>query len=253
MSILFTEVRDALLDFTYRGIDISTTSQRWMGLASSYDELSGGGYARVRVDGLLTEPTKGQTTNASRILFPVPTGDWAIDSNAVTHVLLCEQEAEGNVLAAMPLAASLTIRAGDTVDITAGKFLGSVSKNLTVDWQNLLVNFLFRGIKATTTHERWLALFRESGEVAGPGYARVRIDDKLSMPVNGKINNSMVIAFPKAAGDWTGEGPITHLMICESATAGRLVCSVPLEYAVTMSADDTFRFEAGQLTLALDE
>ena len=257
MSILFDEVESALMDFVYRGIAVSTTAERYAGLVAGDDEITGPGYVRVRVDELMGAPASGETSNSGQIVWPVPTGDWTT-TEPVTHVLLCEALLDGNALATLPLSAAKTIRAGDTVDIAPGQLRGSVGSNLVPAWRDKVADIVFRGVVTTETQQRWLGLMLSSGnEVSGGAYVRVRIDDKLSLPVDEgqglRVTNSAVIAYPQATAAWTATEPVVSAMIFDAATGSGQICGVPFDDEIRVDAGDTFRFEPGNLVLGMRE
>lgn len=85
-------------------------------------EVSGGAYARQRVDDDLSAASGGASDNDSEIAFPQATGDWG----TVTHVALVDHldnttwGTDVNVLMWSALDASKAVDNGDTFKIAAG-------------------------------------------------------------------------------------------------------------------------------------
>lgn len=71
---------DDVLDFLVRA------SPRWLALysdAGAVTELSGDGYARVSLVGVMLAPSGASITNGSDITFPEATAPWTIGSVAI--------------------------------------------------------------------------------------------------------------------------------------------------------------------------
>jgi hypothetical protein len=99
---------DATLDFLLR------TSPRWLALysdAGAGTELSGDGYARVSLVGVLLAPSGGSITSGVDVTFPEATATWTIGSVAVV-------DSTGAVVYVEDVSASCA--AGQRVRFSAG-------------------------------------------------------------------------------------------------------------------------------------
>jgi len=113
------------------------------------------------------------------------------------------------------------------------------------------------GVAAYTAPTPYVALFTadpgESGdttnEVSGGGYARVDASSAFGSAASGSSSNSSDIAFAQATADW---GTVTHVAIMDAATGGNMLYYGALSASKTVAANDTFKFEAGELKLNED-
>lgn len=85
-------------------------------------------------------------------------------------------------------------------------------------------------------------------EVTGGSYARVTVSTSggFNAPSGGAVTNAADITFPTATAGW---GTVTHVAIWASAN---LLYHGPLAASKVVASGDTFRFPAGQLSVALD-
>jgi len=87
-------------------------------------------------------------------------------------------------------------------------------------------------------------------EPAGNGYARVQTSPSdWSLAGSGQLDNTTVIAFDAATGDW---GTITHFALFDAASAGNMLAYGALTQAKSIASGDTARFTAGELNISLD-
>jgi hypothetical protein len=84
--------------------------------ASTPTEVSGNGYARVRIDTLMNSASSGSITNGSNITFPAANGG---DHGTVVAIAIFDASSSGNMLAYGTLSASKNIQDGDQLQIAA--------------------------------------------------------------------------------------------------------------------------------------
>lgn len=120
----------ALLNHIFEG-SAYTQPTVWVGLSTAdpgddgtgLAEPAGGAYARVRPTDNTgrwdIDQTAGVTTasNKGEITFPEATAGWG----TVTHVVLFDAEAAGNILASVALDAAREILSGDTAKFEIGQ------------------------------------------------------------------------------------------------------------------------------------
>lgn len=118
MSAISNYLENALINAVLRNTPYTSPATVYVALytsdptdADSGAEVSGGAYARQAVT--FGAPSNGATDNTAQINFPVPTADWG----TVTHWGIKDALTGGNLLFHGPLAASRTIKSGDTVKI----------------------------------------------------------------------------------------------------------------------------------------
>ena len=91
-------------------------------------------------------------------------------------------------------------------------------------------------------------------EVSGNGYARIRIDNKMSSATansdNSQITNSSVITFSAASGG--AFGTITHIGIFDASSSGNLLAHGALASSKVISDGDTFQINASGLVITID-
>jgi len=91
-------------------------------------------------------------------------------------------------------------------------------------------------------------------EASGSGYARIRIDNKMSSatsnPDNSQITNSSVITFAAASGG--AFGTITHIGIFDASSSGNLLAHGVLAASKVISDGDTFQINASGLVITID-
>ena len=91
-------------------------------------------------------------------------------------------------------------------------------------------------------------------EASGSGYARVRIDNKMSSATansdNSQITNSSAITFAAASGG--AFGTITHIGIFDASSSGNLLAHGALASSKVISDGDTFQINASGLVITID-
>jgi|TARA_R100000479_G_scaffold171542_1_gene115179 hypothetical protein len=91
-------------------------------------------------------------------------------------------------------------------------------------------------------------------EASGSGYARIRIDNKMSSATansdNSQITNSSAITFAAASGG--AFGTITHIGIFDASSSGNLLAHGALAVARTITDGDTFQINASGLVITID-
>jgi hypothetical protein len=123
-----------------------------------------------------------------------------------------------------------------------------------------VLDLLFRNT-AYTAPNAYMGLFTSdptdsaSGtEVAGNGYARVQIDNKMAAATTGVDNSTIVnnadITFPTATGG--AFGTVTHIGIFDASTSGNLLAHGILTEEKIISDGDTFEIKSGSLVISID-
>jgi hypothetical protein len=123
-----------------------------------------------------------------------------------------------------------------------------------------VLDLLFRNT-AYTAPNAYMGLFTSdptdsaSGtEVAGNGYARVQIDNKMAAATTGVDNSTIVnnadITFPTATGG--AFGTVTHIGIFDASTSGNLLAHGILTEQKIISDGDTFEIKSGSLVISID-
>jgi len=136
MAAMSDYLENQLIDHIFRTGTFAKPAGLWLALfitpqddsGTAGVEVSGGGYARVDLlqgdanwlgtHGTTTGAstgTSGQTSNATDIVFPAPTGNWG----TIQGIGIYDAATGGNLLIHSTLAASKTVNAGDP----APKFL----------------------------------------------------------------------------------------------------------------------------------
>tara|TARA_A100000172_G_scaffold81110_1_gene73018 strand:+ start:7335 stop:7739 length:405 start_codon:yes stop_codon:yes gene_type:complete len=91
-------------------------------------------------------------------------------------------------------------------------------------------------------------------EASGSGYARIRIDNKMSSATansdNSQITNSSAITFAAASGG--AFGTITHIGIFDASSSGNLLAHGALASSKVISDGDTFQINASGLVITID-
>lgn len=125
--------------------------------------------------------------------------------------------------------------------------------------ENALINHIFRNTDFTRPANIYVALFTaapsDSGggtEVSGGSYARVAVATGASSgwdaASGGATANTNVVTFPTATADW---GTITHVGFFDASTGGNLLFHGALTASKVVSSGDIFRFNAGEIDIAL--
>lgn len=84
-------------------------------------------------------------------------------------------------------------------------------------------------------------------EVSGGGYARQAIS--WNAPASGAADNSADVTFPQATADY---GTVSHIGIYDASSAGNLLYHGALSASKSITENDTFIVEAGDLSISLD-
>tara|TARA_R110000824_G_scaffold358374_2_gene545887 strand:+ start:3403 stop:3807 length:405 start_codon:yes stop_codon:yes gene_type:complete len=91
-------------------------------------------------------------------------------------------------------------------------------------------------------------------EASGSGYARIRVDNKMSSATanadNSQITNSSAITFAAASGG--AFGTITHIGIFDASSSGNLTAHGVLAASKVISDGDTFQINASGLVITID-
>ena len=86
-------------------------------------EVTGNGYARVQIDGLMGSAASGSISNTSAITFPAASGG---DHGTVVAIAIFDNSTGGNMLAYGSLTTSKTISDGDQLNIAIGNLTISI-------------------------------------------------------------------------------------------------------------------------------
>lgn len=84
-------------------------------------------------------------------------------------------------------------------------------------------------------------------EVSGGSYARQAIS--WNTPASGAVTNSADVTFPQATADY---GTVSHIGIYDASGAGNLLYHGALSASKSITTNDTFIVEAGDLSISLD-
>lgn len=125
--------------------------------------------------------------------------------------------------------------------------------------ENALLNHIFRNTDFTRPANIYVALFtaapNDAGggtEVSGGSYARQAIVTGASSgwdaSSGGATANTAVLNFPTATANW---GTITHIGLFDAATSGNLLFHGALTQSETINSGNLFRFNAGEIDVAL--
>lgn len=123
-----------------------------------------------------------------------------------------------------------------------------------------VLDLLFKNTSFTAP-EAYIGLFTTdptdsaSGtEASGSGYARIRIDNKMSSATansdNSQITNSSAITFAAASGG--AFGTITHIGIFDASSSGNLLAHGALAASKTIADGDVFQINASGLVITID-
>ena len=86
-------------------------------------EVTGNGYARVQIDGLMGSAASGSISNTSAITFPAASGG---AHGTVVAIAIFDASTSGNMLAYGSLTTSKTISDGDQLNIAIGNLTISI-------------------------------------------------------------------------------------------------------------------------------
>jgi hypothetical protein len=111
-KLLEALLKDTAYTSTTTYVGLYTTNPT-MPAGTGGTEVSGGSYARVRLDTLLAAAASGSIDNSSAVGFVTATAAWG----TVTGVGIFDAITAGNLLAAGPLTANKTVGSGDTFSL----------------------------------------------------------------------------------------------------------------------------------------
>ena len=128
--------------------------------------------------------------------------------------------------------------------------------------ENELLDHVLRNEAYTAPSSVWIALFTAdngleagtiTGEVSGGAYARIEVGGTsgltFSVASAGSSSNEQDITFPTATADW---GTVSYAAIMDASTGGNVLFHGALTVAKTVNNGDTFKFNAGDMTITLD-
>lgn len=125
--------------------------------------------------------------------------------------------------------------------------------------EDALIDHIFGNSNFTRPANIYVALFTaapsDAGggtEVSGDGYARQAVatgaSSEWTAASGGETENDGEIAFPEAESNW---GEVTHVGLFDASTSGNLLFHGALAANKTINSGDIFRFNAGDLSVAL--
>ena len=127
MTALSNYAENKILDHLFKNTSY-TSPQAYIGYftdtitdASVPTEVSGNGYARIRIDNKMGSASSGSITNSSAITFNAASGG---DHGTIVAIAIFDASSSGNMLAYGSLSSSKTISDGDQLNIA--------SSNLTI-------------------------------------------------------------------------------------------------------------------------
>jgi len=127
MTALSNYAENKILDHLFKNTSY-TSPQAYIGYftdtitdASVPTEVSGNGYARIRIDNKMGSASSGSITNTSAITFNAASGG---DHGTIVAIAIFDASSSGNMLAYGSLSSSKTISDGDQLNIA--------SSNLTI-------------------------------------------------------------------------------------------------------------------------
>jgi len=82
----------------------------------------------------------------------------------------------------------------------------------------------------------------------GTGYERIPIDC-LTVPNNGKVENSEIVATPESLADW---GVMRYYVIFDSQSGGNLLAYQQLSNERTMELNSVMIFKAGEISIGIE-
>ena len=133
--------------------------------------------------------------------------------------------------------------------------------------EGAIINGILRNVALTNPYANlYIALFDATGspaaleagtltgEITGGAYARLQVGAATGLdfddPVlTGITANSSDFTFVTATANW---GDVTYMAIMDAATVGNVLFHGTLTVAKTVNNGDTFKFNAGDLTVTLD-
>lgn len=128
--------------------------------------------------------------------------------------------------------------------------------------ENELLDHTLRNEAYTAPASVWIALHTAdngleagtiTGEVIGGSYARMEVGGasgrNFTLAAAGLSDNAQDIVFVTATANW---GTVTHMSIMDASTAGNVLYHGALTLSKTVNNGDTFKFNLGDLDVALD-
>lgn len=125
-------------------------------------------------------------------------------------------------------------------------------------WENEILDHIFGKGSYTAPANIFVALSTADptddasgiAEPSGNAYARVStVPADWNAAAAGEITNANLITFPTATGDW---GTVTHAALYDAASGGNMLAHGVLTSAPAVATNNTPRFAAGELEVALD-
>lgn len=121
--------------------------------------------------------------------------------------------------------------------------------------ENKVLDHTLKGTAFTQPSNLYIALYTsdptETGaagtEVSGGSYARQAIS--FNAASSGTATNAATITFPTATASW---GTVSHWQILDASTAGNPLIYGAFTASKTIATDDTFKINAGALSITLD-
>lgn len=238
--------------------------------AGAFNEVVGGGYARVAiaaVDASWTAPdidgaVDGQgrqrykVGNANAVTFPAPNAPWN-SGNPITHWGYADAASGGAALFYAPLTAPKIITTGGAApEFAVGDLVLSLASRSAYATQKIL-NHILRSTKMakpTAIHYALLALVAGNWqEVAGGSYARIVVpngDADFAAPVggNGQTNNLNALQWATPSAPW---GELCGVRALDQA--GNVLHEQPMAQTVYVNTNDRApRIPAGGWVYSLD-
>jgi len=131
--------------------------------------------------------------------------------------------------------------------------------NLGNTLKNAILDHLFGKTTYTAPSTLYLALFTTpptsaggGSEVSGGSYARAAVTNNTTnfpSASSGAKTTGAQIAFPAATAGW---GTVTAFGVFDASSGGNLLWWGPVEPSANVVSGDTFRIEAGNLTLTAE-
>jgi len=121
MAQMSNYLKQALIDHTFRAVQMATPGQVYVALysddptsADTGTELLGSGYARQ--EAIMGVAVDGISTNTFEILFPAATADWV----TITHIGIRSEATGGNLLMSKALTTPVTVLTTNNFRIPVG-------------------------------------------------------------------------------------------------------------------------------------
>jgi hypothetical protein len=255
----------ALLDHLLKNTAFTPPTNCYFGISradpgddgTTIDEPTGeGSYARVQIVGATGwDAASGrQITNNGEYAFPQVTS--AI--NGATHIVLFDAATNGNYLGKAAITADFEV--GSIPTIEDGAFvLGWATGGLSTYAANKLLEHYVG--KSTYSQLTNLYAFLSEGspgddfsgvnEPSGNGYARVAANSWTAVSA-GAADNSALIQFPKATGDWRSGNNLTYAGLYDASSAGNGLVYFALTTAVAINTNERPQFAIGDFNFTID-